>query len=143
MKVLGIHDGHTATACLMEDGKLLAMVSEERLWHEKEKGGFPKRAIEEVLSLAGVSAGDIDKVAVATLTPPLMPEEFHEPGFPRNLYQRAYRLLPKRLLQGDSYVEPVVRWVHRASKRRENLEAMLGEMGIGAEVVFVEHHTAH
>ncbi len=143
MKVLGIHDGHTATACVMVDGKLLAMVSEERLWHEKEKGGFPKRAVEEVLSLAGLRPEDIDTVAVATLTPPLMPEEFDKPKFPRNVYQALYRLLPKGFLQGDSYVDLAVKTVHRLSGRRGKVESELREMGVNAPVEFVEHHLGH
>ncbi len=142
MRVLGIHDGHTATACIMEDGKLLAMVSEERLWHEKEKGGFPGRAVSEVLDLSGLKPGDIDVVAVATLTPPLLPEEFKEPKFPRNVYQRLYRVFPRSLLQGDWYVEPIVRFVHGRG-RREYVERNLKGVGVEAPVVFVEHHLAH
>ncbi len=121
----------------------MAMVSEERIWHEKEKGGFPSEAIKEVLALSGLSPEEIEVVAVATLTPPLLPEEFKKPPFPRNLYQSLYRILPRRFLQGTSYVDPVVKIVHRLSRRREKVEAALRELGIRAEVVFVEHHLGH
>ncbi|NPB03790.1 MAG: hypothetical protein GXO39_05185 [Thermotogae bacterium] len=143
MKVLGIHDGHTATACLMENGKLKAMVSEERLLHEKEKGGFPEKAIEEVLDLANVKPSELDAVAVATLTPPLLPEEFDQPRFPRNLYQIGYRFLPRGFLQGSSYVSPIVRLIGRLSKRKEHIGEALRKLGIVAPVTFVEHHLAH
>jgi len=143
MKILGIHDGHTATACILDNGKLKAMVSEERIWHEKEKGGFPEEAIKEVLSISGIKPSDIDKVAVATLTPPLLPEHFNEPKFPRSLYQSFYRFIPRSLLQGDFYVDPIVKIVHKISRRREEIERKLRELGIGGDVVFVEHHLAH
>ena len=143
MKILGIHDGHTATACLMIDGKVKAMVSEERLWHEKEKGGFPRKAIEEVISLSGIKPEEIDVVAVATLTPPLLPEEFHDPGFPRSVFQHAYRLIPRSLLRGDWYVDGLVKLIAAISRRREVIERELLSMGIKAPVEFVEHHTAH
>ncbi len=143
MYVLGIHDGHTATACLMKDGRILSMVSEERLLHEKEKGGFPENAIKEVLALAGVEPGDIDVVAVATITSPLLPEEFHSPGFPRNLYQKLYRFVPGRLLVGDWYVDPLVRLSSALSGRAEYISRRLEELGIRAPIRFVEHHTAH
>ncbi|MFZ8834250.1 MAG: carbamoyltransferase [Candidatus Caldipriscus sp.] len=143
MKILGIHDGHTATACVLDNGKLKAMVSEERIWHEKEKGGFPEGAIREVLSISGIKPSEIDKVAVATLTPPLLPEHFKDPKFPRNLYQSLYKFIPKSILQGDSYVDPIVNFVHKISRRREEIERRLRELGIKGEIIFVEHHLAH
>ncbi|MEO0138956.1 MAG: carbamoyltransferase C-terminal domain-containing protein [candidate division WOR-3 bacterium] len=143
MRILGIHDGHTATACVIDNGKLKAMVSEERIWHKKEMGGFPTEAIKEVLSLSGLKPEDIDKVAVATLTPPLLPEHFSDPGFPRNIYQSIYRFIPRSILQGDEYVDDVVGFINKMSRRREYIERNLKSLGINAEVVFVEHHLAH
>ena len=31
MRVLGIHDGHSSSAALIEDGKVIAAIQEERL----------------------------------------------------------------------------------------------------------------
>ncbi len=31
MLTLGIHDGHTATACLLENGEVIACISEDRI----------------------------------------------------------------------------------------------------------------
>ena len=36
MKILGIHDGHNATACLLEDGKIRYVIQEESLTRIKE-----------------------------------------------------------------------------------------------------------
>ena len=41
MKILGIHDGHNASACLIEDGKVLVAIGEERLTRNKHQYGFP------------------------------------------------------------------------------------------------------
>ena len=46
MRILGIHDGHTSTACLVENGKIIHNISEERFTKVKGQGGFPKNAIE-------------------------------------------------------------------------------------------------
>ena len=127
----------------MVDGKLVSMVSEERIHHEKEKGGFPREAIKEVLRLGSVSPEEVDVVAIATLTPPLVPEDFASPGFPRNLYQMAYRFVPRRFLQGDWYVDPIVRFVHKSSHRLERMAKALEQIGIKAPIEFVEHHLAH
>ena len=63
MLTLGIHDGHTATACLLEDGKVVACVSEERLVRDKERSGFPLKAIHECMRLADRSLSHIVKRA--------------------------------------------------------------------------------
>ena len=32
MRILGIHDGHTGTACLVEDGEIKSLVSEREVY---------------------------------------------------------------------------------------------------------------
>jgi len=48
MKVLGIHYGHNATVCLVEDGKVTFCQSEERLSRLKNSTGFPALTLEYV-----------------------------------------------------------------------------------------------
>ncbi|MBB54136.1 MAG: carbamoyltransferase [Magnetovibrio sp.] len=67
MIILGIHDGHCASACLMVDGELVALAAEERFTRLKNDYGYPKQAIEYCLSSASLSADDIDQVAFATM----------------------------------------------------------------------------
>lgn len=70
MIILGIHDGHNASAALIKDGILICAVSEERLSREKHHYGFPFRAIEAVLADTGVAISEVNKVAMATKTLP-------------------------------------------------------------------------
>ncbi len=65
MFILGIHDGHNASAALLKDGELIAAVQEERFTRVKNQGGLPLRAIEDVLAAAGITQQDIDVFAVA------------------------------------------------------------------------------
>jgi len=44
MKILGIHDGHNASASLIIDGCVIAAISEERLTRNKHQYGFPYKA---------------------------------------------------------------------------------------------------
>jgi len=64
--VLGIHDGHNASAALFVEGRLAAAVCEERLSRCKNEYGFPARAIRQCLLLAGIETEQIDRVAMAT-----------------------------------------------------------------------------
>lgn len=63
--VLGVHDGHLATAALVIDGKLSACASEERFTRKKNQSGFPRRAIEYVLSEGKVTPGELDLAVLA------------------------------------------------------------------------------
>ena len=49
MKVLGISDGMTGGATLMEDGQVLYAVHEERLIRAKMATGFPKQSIRSLM----------------------------------------------------------------------------------------------
>lgn len=70
MNILGIHDGHTSTAALMQDGKIIGCVSEERFNRLKCYDGFPKESIKYLLNLCDHK---IDLVAIGTTD--LLPHE--------------------------------------------------------------------
>jgi carbamoyltransferase len=63
--ILGVHSGpHDGAACLFEDYALKSAVHLERLTREKGDGTrHPDAAIDEVLSIAGVTRKDVDVVA--------------------------------------------------------------------------------
>ena len=66
MIILGVHDGHNASAALLIDGKVVACASEERFTRIKNDLCHPTNAINFVLKAAGVVPEQIDKVALAT-----------------------------------------------------------------------------
>lgn len=61
--VLGIHDGHNASVCLIRGGRVDYLVQEERLVYEKNFWGFPVRAVADALQRGGLKPGDIDQVS--------------------------------------------------------------------------------
>jgi len=64
--ILGINAYHGgASACLIEDGRLVAAAEEERFTRVKYWAGFPVKAIEFVLSEAGITAHDLDHVGIS------------------------------------------------------------------------------
>lgn len=64
MIVLGLATMGASAACLTRDGVLVAAIEEERLSRIKNDGAFPRRAIAEVLRIAGVTMAEVDAVAV-------------------------------------------------------------------------------
>ena len=62
--ILGIASSHDASACLFQDGKLLAAISEERISRIKCDGGhLPNLAIDACLKMAGVARSQVDHIA--------------------------------------------------------------------------------
>ena len=66
MLVIGLNAFHPdAAACAVVDGKLVAAVAEERLGpRRKHTSGFPGRALQAVLKIAGATVRDVDCVAI-------------------------------------------------------------------------------
>src|SRR5687768_16948633 len=133
MKILGIHDGHNASACLLENGVIRAAVQEERLSRLKNHNGFPARAIEWVLSSTGTAPDGLDRVAFNSLHMPY-------PKTTEQLlkeYDRSQSLGTglKRLLKRT----PARAWHRR--RRRASRIADARAAGLPVDrIVFVDHH---
>ncbi|MEH1865983.1 MAG: carbamoyltransferase C-terminal domain-containing protein [Nostoc sp.] len=66
MNILGINAYHgDASASLVQDGQLIAAVEEERFNRVKHWAGFPAESIRYCLKVGGISAADLDHVAVS------------------------------------------------------------------------------
>lgn len=134
MKVLGVHDGHNAAACLVEDGRVSWCVQEERLSRRKNHWGFPSQAVKAVLDLARLQPGQIDRVAMAgTHTP--------RPADVMKVYKgRTGRLMP-RLLEAAAASPLYGLYKHKV--RGERLAALQATGLDPARASFVDHHTCH
>lgn len=67
MNILGVTIGECASAAIYSDGRVLAAVSEERFERVKEHSGFPAKSVEFCLQQVGLTAADLDQVAVVSL----------------------------------------------------------------------------
>jgi carbamoyltransferase len=68
MKILGISPlDKDSTVCLVEDGKVLGAIAEERLSRTKMHAGFPTLALTELLQRFRLSPADIDEVVYSFL----------------------------------------------------------------------------
>ncbi|OGV50889.1 MAG: hypothetical protein A2X49_05595 [Lentisphaerae bacterium GWF2_52_8] len=64
--ILGIHDGHDASAALMVNGEIVAAAQEERFTDLKGDYGYPKMAIDYCLASAGIKASQIDRIGLSS-----------------------------------------------------------------------------
>ena len=65
-RVLGIHDNHNASVCLLEDGRIVFCLQEERVNGVKNFNGFPEGAMARAFRWAGIAPDDIDLFAFGT-----------------------------------------------------------------------------
>ncbi len=64
MKVLGLYDWHNCGASLVEDGKIVAAIEEERLSRNKIEFGFPALSINEVLRITNTRWNELNAIAI-------------------------------------------------------------------------------
>ena len=62
MIILGIHDGHNASASLMRDGEIKYVIQEERITKEKNKSDFPVNSLKLILEKEQLSPSEIDHI---------------------------------------------------------------------------------
>ncbi len=140
---LGIHDGHTATACLFKDGKIIACISEERINRIKEWGGFPKNAILEVLKISNVNPSDIKAVGVSSIFPPIRSVDELESHFLKKLAKFSIKFIPKSIIRSSSLRRIFLEIYEMLSNRKNYIKNELEKLGIRAKVYLYEHHFIH
>jgi carbamoyltransferase len=152
MRVLGISDGMTGGAALIEDGKISYAIHEERLIRAKMATGFPRESIRRFLDDTHTRPAEIDAVAVATMN-----EFFREKAIAYdgwllreqaplkevllNVSSVVNRVLGVRPLLQQSYYE-LKSFLGKA--RRKAIEHLLrDEWGFTCPIKFIDHHFAH
>ncbi len=152
MKVLGITTEGDSGAALIEDGKILTAVNEERLSRLKLVVGFPRASIQEVLDLTNTNVEELDAVLVAATRSLFVDQlECFDGWFEqssdgsRNIIKRvASKISPYRerlpLLETGYYtlLAPAF-WQRRRVIRRILRE----EFGVYCQIKFIDHHFAH
>lgn len=146
--ILGLHTGHEASAVLLKDGKMLAAISNERLSRIKNDGGkLSSEAIDEVLRIAGIGRGDVDRLALL-LT--FFPEHyFRRESLLKELERRLIRY--RRAFQSrDSSQMLLSGFVERLKSRGKHFDDhfyrdrfLKEECFPSATTNFYDHHESH
>ena len=131
MNILGINAFHgDASAALIRDGIMVAAVEEERFLRSKHWAGFPARSIRYCLESEGLTARDIDHVAVS----------FNPKA---NLGHKVLFTLKNRP-EFKSIMDRLKRQGKSATLKQSFAEACgVAEAEVRAEFHSVEHHNAH
>jgi carbamoyltransferase len=118
---------HDSAAALVQNGKVVAAVEEERFTRKKHTSDFPHKSVQYCLDTAGLKINDIDYVG------------FYE--LPENKFDRLISTHMHFFPHTYEQFEPFAAlWF----KRNLRMEAILREeLKYEKELVFIDHHLAH
>jgi carbamoyltransferase len=136
--VLGVHVGHDSGAALIQDGKILAAISEERIRNIKHYSGTPTKSILEVCNIAKIHPSQVTSLAIAGLK-----TQIHKTS------QFSHLLLSDTFLDWsclNSNSKGLKHFVSHNSHLNmlDKVKKSIKKIGIDIkEIVFVDHHLAH
>jgi carbamoyltransferase len=152
MLVLGLIDSKPSSAAVLDGGRILSAVAEERLCRIKLASGVPRQAIEVALQLAGVGPADVEAIAVGQEACTWEPDPIPWSGWFRDQEQ----LKTFRFDNLSASLAPLLgrypwAWkAHHALKRlrsRERLARLPGLLrdayDLRAPIAFYDHHFCH
>jgi len=145
MKILGIHRGHTATAAYMEDGKIISVISEERLNRIKEWQGFPEMAVKKIFKMNAISPKEIDLIVIGGKIKPTTHSDYIGKKF--SVYMGGFNIFriitPKIIIKNNWWVEPIIKVADLIRNKSVDYK-FLENLGISRDkIIFLDHHTAH
>jgi carbamoyltransferase len=152
MRVLGLGTEEDGGAAIVEDGRILAAVGEERLCRMKLAMGFPHGALREVLRLTNTRIDELDAVLIGgereIFAPGLAPFDGWFQYQPTSIGGKLKRIvapfsgLGQRipLLERAYYAALGPSFAHR---RREITRILREEHGVRCPITFVDHHLCH
>jgi carbamoyltransferase len=127
MLILGLNMFHAdSSAAIVQDGKILFAVAEERLNRHKHYGGFPALAVKACLDAAGAKLSDIEHVAVGQ-------------DSDANLAKKVQYALanPTKILN-------FIKMRHRKEPMRDVRSLLAHALGVDpVRLKFQEHHVEH
>ncbi|MEE2822817.1 MAG: carbamoyltransferase [Acidobacteriota bacterium] len=127
-KILGISAYyHDSAACLLDEGRIIAALQEERFSRIKHDHSFPSRSITEIFRIAQCTVEDLDYVV------------FYEKPFIK--LERILTTYLRHCPQGlPSYLKAMPIWMKEKVWTKEQITKQLKYDG---EVLFADHHESH
>lgn len=152
MRILGITTEGDSGAAIVEDGRIIAAVNEERLSRMKLVVGFPRLSIKEVMELSHTDPNDLDGVIVAAKNGIFVDQLEPFSGWAQldgnlsdNFVKRVAPHLSKYrssfpFLEAGYYALLAPTFLQR---RKQIISILKDEFRINIPIRFIDHHFAH
>jgi len=134
---LAINDGHDASIALLENGKIIFAVEEERFRNLKHYSGVPIQSLYFLFNYIPIKPEDINLIAVVSLVRTYNPSEVTVP-FYINIYSRFAKLIQIKP------INKITNKILRRLRKQKDLLKILKNLDLQDKpIVFIEHHHAH
>ncbi len=153
MRVLGISDHFVSGAAVVEDGRVVSAVNEERLARMKMVMGWPRKSIADAMKIAGVEPQDLDYVAIASawghFLNEYVPFDKGVFGVDEGIVKNLFFSIGSNLSVFREKIPVLEKLYYKLREpafkhRREQIEKSLKEeFGITCPVKFISHHYCH
>lgn len=137
MTILGIANDETASACLIQDGKLVAAVSEERFTRVKMDNSWPANSINYCLDFGNTSLEEVDYIAYGW-SAGFNAEKHLLNYFDRIVYETKNN--PEGL---NIFRERIEVEIERDQKKRDEFWAFIEEHDLKEKAFTYDHHESH
>lgn len=134
--IVAVHDGHNASACLLDRGHLRMALQEERLSRVKNDSDFPSRAVQRMLSACDVAAADVGAFIFSSRHMPwnksreALVEEYRQSSSASTRARRALKHTP------------LYPWVQHRRRQQRRARAVALGFDPSTHQVF-DHHLSH
>ena len=66
--ILGIHYGHDAGVAIVQNGKIVAAINEERIRNKKHYNGIPELSLSEIFKISKIHPSEIDAISIVGIS---------------------------------------------------------------------------
>lgn len=153
MLVLGIGDHVICGSALVQDGKIIAAINDERLVREKMVFGIPRESIKQILTMHSLKPSDIDAIAISTINQHLINEYLDYKngwfGLERSKFKQFLFETGSNVSKFRSkfpVIEGIYYYLRKPAFRKRRLrlkEILKEEFGFHCPVHFIDHHLCH
>ncbi len=149
MYLLGIHDGHNASAALMKDGEIIDAIQEERFNKIKNFGGFPENSISYILKKNDLNIDQIDRFVFGGLLSNAEGQENRErvlTKYKNNFYNKHsfFQFLKKKLIIFfPQFLLNIRKNLKIKLLQKKRIKNLLSKGVSLKKIDFIDHHLCH
>jgi carbamoyltransferase len=138
VNVLGIHCGHDSGAAIIQNGKIIAAINEERILNVKHYLGTPTKSIEEVFKISKIDPSQIDLISITGIA------EVSKPSNSDLMPIFAQLYFTWNPISMNPNSAPSFMHYNQRFRNIDEIKNILSKIKVPIkEIMFVEHHLAH
>ena len=138
VNVLGIHCGHDSRAAIIQNGKIIAAINEERILNVKHYLGTPTKSIEEVFKISKIDPSQIDLISITGIA------EVSKPSNSDLMPIFAQLYFTWNPISMNPNSAPSFMHYNQRFRNIDEIKNILSKIKVPIkEIMFVEHHLAH